>query len=66
MFGANPTIASYTANTVKMYNAKSSPVRFENKYFLLLLKNALAYYLHTTLALYVVVNSKMVGFGSQG
>jgi hypothetical protein len=29
--GANPTIVSYNANAVKIYNAASSLVRFENK-----------------------------------
>jgi hypothetical protein len=28
--GANPTIASYNASAVKIYNATSSLVRFEN------------------------------------
>jgi hypothetical protein len=43
--GANPTIASYNANDVKIYNATSSLVRFENKHVTSTLKkNALAYY----------------------
>jgi hypothetical protein len=29
--GANPTIVSYNASAVKIYNATSSIVRFENK-----------------------------------
>jgi hypothetical protein len=29
--GTNPTIVSYNANAAKIYNAASSPVRFENK-----------------------------------
>jgi hypothetical protein len=29
--GANPTIASYNASAVKIYDATSSLVRFENK-----------------------------------
>jgi hypothetical protein len=29
--GANPTIGSYNASAVKIYNAASSLVRFENK-----------------------------------
>jgi hypothetical protein len=33
--GANPTIASYNGGAVKMYNATSSLVRFEIKFFLL-------------------------------
>jgi hypothetical protein len=34
--GANPTIVSYNAGAVKIYNAMSSLVHFENKNFLLL------------------------------
>jgi hypothetical protein len=29
--GANPTIVNYNASAVKIYNAKGSLVRFENK-----------------------------------
>jgi hypothetical protein len=44
--GLAPAIVCYNASGVKIYNATSSLVCFENKntYFLLLLKNALAYY----------------------
>jgi hypothetical protein len=35
MSEANPTTLSYIASTVKIFNATSSLVRFENKYFLL-------------------------------
>jgi hypothetical protein len=43
--GPNPTIASYNASVVNFYNATDSLVCFENKkYFLLIWKNALAYY----------------------
>jgi hypothetical protein len=43
--GANPTIVSYNASAVKIYNATSNLVRFENKNcFQLLPKNGLAYY----------------------
>jgi hypothetical protein len=41
--GPNPTIVSYNASAVKVYNAKSSLVRFENKnifFYLCTLKNA--------------------------
>jgi hypothetical protein len=31
--GANPTIVSYNASDVKIYNARSSLARFENKIF---------------------------------
>jgi hypothetical protein len=42
--GANPTIVSYNASAVKIYNAKSSLVRFETKIVSTSLKNALSYY----------------------
>jgi hypothetical protein len=43
--GVNPTIVSYNAGTVKIYNTKSSLVRFESKKtFSSTLKNALAYH----------------------
>jgi hypothetical protein len=51
-------IVSYNAGAVKFYNASSSLVHFENKYFHFTLKNALAYYLHTTVVLYVFENSE--------
>jgi hypothetical protein len=37
-YGANPTIVSYNASAVKLYDATRSVVRFENigKYFILL------------------------------
>jgi hypothetical protein len=41
--GANPTTVSYNASVVKIYNATSSLVRFENKIvFIYVRKNALA------------------------
>jgi hypothetical protein len=52
--GANPTIVSYKASVVKAYNATSNLVRFENIFFLVLLKTL---YPATMLALYLVVNS---------
>jgi hypothetical protein len=43
--GPNPAIASYNASVVNFYNATGSLECFENKkYFLLIWKNALAYY----------------------
>jgi hypothetical protein len=48
---------SYKASAVKIYNATSSLVRFENKNIFFLLKNALAYYN----AGVVAVNLKGVG-----
>jgi hypothetical protein len=41
---------SYHASAVKIYNALSSLVRFENKIFPFFCKNALCSLLHTTLA----------------
>jgi hypothetical protein len=42
----------YNASVVNFYNATGSLARFENKkIFYSTLKNALAYYIHTTLAL---------------
>jgi hypothetical protein len=43
--GANPTIVSYNGNAVKIHNATSSLLLFENKNtFLFFEKNALACY----------------------
>jgi hypothetical protein len=50
--GANPLIVSYNASAVKNYNAMSSLVRFENKYFLSTLKKRPSLGT-TTLALYL-------------
>jgi hypothetical protein len=54
---ANPTIASYNASAVKIHNASSSLVRFENKNIFFCLKNALAYYKADV----EVVKSEVVG-----
>jgi hypothetical protein len=51
--GANPTIANYNA-TSSLHSA------FWKQKISLSVKNALAYYIGTKLALYVVVNSKVV------
>jgi hypothetical protein len=56
---SHPTTAIYHASTVKIYNAKSSQVRFENKnifFYVCTLKNAIACYN----AGVVVVNLKVV------
>jgi hypothetical protein len=42
--GPNPTIVSYDAGAVKIYNATSSLVRFENKNIFFYLRTALAFY----------------------
>jgi hypothetical protein len=54
--GSAPT-ASYNAGAVKIYNATSSLVRYENKNISFASKNALAYYN----AGVVVVNSGAAG-----
>jgi hypothetical protein len=53
--GANPTIVSYIASPVKIYNATSSLARFEINFYKV--KNALTYYS----AGVAVVNSEVVG-----
>jgi hypothetical protein len=58
--GANPTIASYNTSAVKIYNATSSLVRFENKKMYFEKRPCLH---TTTLVLYVVVNLEFVGLG---
>jgi hypothetical protein len=42
--GANPTIASYNANVVKIYSAVNSMAHFRLKIIFLRFKNSLAYY----------------------
>jgi hypothetical protein len=58
--GANPTIISYNASVVKIYETTSSLVRFETKNIFFHFEKR-ASLLHTTLALYVVVNSQVIG-----
>jgi hypothetical protein len=57
--GANPTIASYNASAVKIYNATSSLVRFANKNIFLCIEKTL--YVSYYNACVAVVNSKAVG-----
>jgi hypothetical protein len=57
--GANPTTVSYNASVVKIYNATSSLVRFENKNIFFYFEKTLLP--TTTLALYLVVNFDVVG-----
>jgi hypothetical protein len=55
VIGANPTIVSYNASAVKIYNATSSLVCSENKqFFFYFEKIAVAYYIAGA----VVVNFK--------
>jgi hypothetical protein len=58
--GANPTNVIFNVSAVKIYNATSSLLRVEIKstFFCLIRKTLLP---TTTLALYKVVNSKVVG-----
>jgi hypothetical protein len=55
--GANPAIVGYNASEVKIYNATSKLVRFENKTFQLTIKNSLVNYKVSV----VFVNSDFVG-----
>jgi hypothetical protein len=55
--GANPTILSYSASAVKIYNAACSLVRFESKRIIFNTKNALHTYYSAGV---VVVNLKVV------
>jgi hypothetical protein len=59
--GANPTIASYNASAVNIYNATCCLVRFENKNIVLHIEKTL--YPTSTLALYLVVDSTVAGLG---
>jgi hypothetical protein len=58
--GANPTIASYNAIGVKIYNATGILVRFEKDFFFKFEKRSSL--LCTFLALRIVVNLKVVEF----
>jgi hypothetical protein len=60
--GANPTTVSYNANDVKIYNATSSLVRFENRniFFYILWGNTLGFY-----AGVVAVNSEIEGLAPE-
>jgi hypothetical protein len=49
--GAKPTIVSYNASTVKIYNATSSLVRFGNRNIFFYFEKTLVYILCTALAL---------------
>jgi hypothetical protein len=58
--GANPTIVSYNASLVKIYNATNGLVRLKNKSSFVCFEKC-SRLPTTTLALYVVVYSKVVG-----
>jgi hypothetical protein len=57
--GANPTIVSYDASVVKIYNATGSLVRLKNKKSFVNFEKTL--WPTTYYATYVVVNSEVIG-----